>query len=168
MGLVQLVQSQYQAAPKYVTRTGVATDCATQHTVNLFTVAGGNVLLIAVYGKVMADKAIAAQTLRLGLVPTIGGVEAFLCAASATTSGDLIDSIYTITGVIADLMIVAPTALGVALPQAAATGQGVGALLVLVPGIIRLTTGAADDGTGLINWTVLYRPLTADSVVTVL
>lgn len=159
---------QTPGAIRYVTRTGVAADCATQHTVNLFTVTGDN-LVIGTYGKVIAAKADTAQTLRLGHVPTIGAVEAFLCAVSAVTNLDAIDSIYTITGVVGDAMIVAQvgTIIGVGQFQNNALGT-IRSQLILVPGIIRLTTAAANDATGLIDWTVLYQPLSETSVITVL
>ncbi len=169
MGLTQQVQAQYQSMPKSVTRTGVAADLATQHTVDLFTIAGGDILLVGILGRVVGHaKANTAQTLRLGLMPAGSITEAFLCGVSGVTNLDAIDTVYTITGVIANAMIVAPTALGVSLLQAAATGMGVGAPQILVAGVIRLTTADADDNAGFIDWTVIYQPLTDASVVTVL
>jgi len=159
---------QTPGANRYVTRTGLAADVATQTTTNLFTVTGDN-LLIAIYGKVIAAKDAGAQLLRLGHVPTIGAVEAFLCAASATTATDAIDTIYTITGVVTDAMIVAPAAVGVGLVSVNAAGLvGVPVGMLLVPGILRMTTSVANDITGLIDWTVLYQPLSGTSVMTVL
>jgi len=154
--------------PRAVTRTGVAADCATQHTVNLFTVLG-DILMVGIIGKVIAAKDAGAQLLRLGHVPTIGAVEAFLCAASLTTATDAIDSIYSITGVSTDAMIVTQigTALGIGQFQINALGT-IRSAMVLVPGILRLTTSIANDITGLIDWTILYQPLSATSVVTVL
>ena len=145
-----------------VTRLGVAADCATQHTVNLFTVTG-TVILVSFTGRVVAAKAVGAQTLRLGHVPTAGGVEAFLCAASATTASDAIDELYFITGVIGDAMIVDPAS-GIGLSNLMVNEAGlVGAPqgLLLAPGILRLTTAAADDATGLINWTARYIRIAA-------
>ncbi|MDZ4230660.1 MAG: hypothetical protein U1B77_02450 [Dehalococcoidales bacterium] len=150
-----------------ITRTGVAADCATQHTVNLFTVTG-DVVLIGIFGKVMFVKDAGAQLLRLGHVPT-AGAEAFLCAASATTATDAADTIYTITGVVTDAMIVAPAALGVGVLGVNAAGLvGVPNGHVLVPGILRLTTSIANDITGLIDWTAIYRPMSITSAMTVL
>ena len=151
-----------------VTRTGVAADCATQHTVNLFAVAG-DVLLIGIFGKVIAAKDAGAQLLRLGHVPTIGAVEAFLCAASLTTASDAIDSIYTITGVVGDAMIVTQVGaiIGVGQFQNNALGT-IRSPLTLVPGILRLTTSIANDITGLIDWTAVYYRIALTSSMTVL
>ena len=168
MGLKSVMDAIYLAMPKYVTRVGVAADCATQHTVNMFTVAGGDVLLMGIYGKIIFAKDAGAQLLRLGHVPTIGGGEYFLCAASLTTASDVADTIYTISGIPADAMIVLNAQLGGGALMSSATGIGTGTPHVLAPGILRLTTSIANDITGLINWTVLYRPLTDVSRVTVL
>ncbi len=145
-----------------VTRLGLAADTDTQTTTNLFTVAG-TVILVSIVGRVVAAKAVGAQTIRLGHVPTAGGVEAFLCAASATTSNDAIDELYFITGVIGDAMIVDPAS-GIGLSnlmvnEAGTVGTPQG--LLLAPGILRMTTGAANDLTGLINWTARYIRIAA-------
>ncbi len=169
MGMKGILDALYLSSVKYVTRTGVAADCAAQHTVNIFTIAGGDIVLLGIYGKVRAQKQANAQTLQLQITPT-GGAAAALCAASATTSGDAVDSIYTITGVSTDAMIVAQigTALGIGQLQASALGIGTGNPLVLVPGILSLITAAANDNSGLVDWTVIYRPVTNVSIVTVL
>jgi len=154
--------------PKPITRTGVAADLATQHYEDLFTVVGGDIELLAIYGKVIAAKAATGQFLQLQHTPT-GGALAALCGVSPTTTGDVIDSIYTITGVPGDLMIVAQVgpALGIGQLQINLLGT-IRSTLVLVPGIIGLDVTVANDITGLINWTVLYRPLSINSAVTVL
>ncbi len=145
-----------------VTRLGVATDVDTQPTAtNLFTVTG-TVILVTIFGRVVFQKQVAAQTLRLGHVPTIPAAECFLCAASATTSADDVDTYYQITGEITDALIVAPAALGVSNISVNAAGLvGVPHGLLLADGIIRMTTGAATDNQGLIDWTCLYYRLAA-------
>ncbi len=145
-----------------VTRLGLAADVATQTTTNLFTVAG-TVILVSIVGRVVSTKQANAQTIRLGHVPTAGGVEAFLCAASATTASDPIDELYFITGVIGDAMIVDPAS-GIGLSnlmvnEAGLVGTPQG--LLLAPGILRMTTGAANDNSGLINWTARYIRIAA-------
>lgn len=144
-----------------VTRLGLAADVATQTTTNLFTVAG-TVILVAIFGRVVVQKENTAQTIRLGHVPTDSGVEAFLCAASATTLSDDVDTYYQITGNITDALIVAPAALGVSNISVNAAGLvGAPQGLLLAPGILRMTTAAANDSTGLINWTALYKRIAA-------
>ncbi len=149
------------AGVQSVTRLGLAADVATQTTTNLFTVAG-TVILVSLFGRVVVQKQANAQTIRLGHVPTVGGVEGFLCAASATTSGDDVDELYTITGNITDALIVAPAAEGIAALLVNAAGLvGAPQGIVLAPGILRMTTAAANDNSGLINWTALYIRIAA-------
>lgn len=151
-----------------VTRTGTNTDVASQKTTDLFTVTGDN-LIIGIYGKVITAKQATTQTLRLGHVPTIVGAEAFLCAVSATTLSDAINQIYIITGVPGDAMIVdqVSSIIGVGQFQINALGN-IQSALILVPGVIRMTTGAADDNVGVIDWTVIYQSLSDTSEITVL
>lgn len=151
--------------PRALTRTGLAADVATQTTTNLFTITG-TVLMLTIFGRVVAAKQATAQTIRLGVVPTAGGVEAFFCAASATTTGDPIDSLYTITGEVTDALIVAQVGVGLAAVMCDAAGlimtpQG----FILVPGVLRMTTAAANDNSGLIDWTIIWQPLTVGSSV---
>ena len=150
------------AGVQSVTRLGLAADVATQPTsTNLFTVTG-TVILVSIFGRVVNQKQVAAQTLQLQHTPTDSGVAADLCGASATTSADDIDTYYMITGNIADAMIVAPAALGVSNHMVNAAGLGGAPLgLLLAPGIISMLTGAATDNVGLINWTVLFKRIAA-------
>ena len=170
MGLKTILDSVYLAMPKYVTRTGVAADCATQHAVDMFTISGGDILVLGMYGKVMAAKDAGAQLLTLQYTPTGGAVTA-LCLVSLTTATDAINSIYTITGVATDAMILTQIGAGAILGIGQFQGNALGTIksqLVLAPGIINLLTTVANDITGLINWTVLYQPLNDSSLVTVL
>ncbi len=159
----------HQWMPKAVTRTGIAADLATfPHTTDMFTVTG-DILVMGIYGKVIAQKDGTGQFLTLRYTPTGGGAIGDLCLVSPTTTGDVINSIYTITGVSTDAMIVAQIgpAIGIGQFQGNALGT-IKSELILAAGIIHLLATVAADANGLINWTVLYRPLTAVSRVTVL
>lgn len=157
MGSTKAIQlAQIESA----TRLGLAADVATQTVTNLFTVAG-TVILVALFGRVVVQKEATIQTIRLGHLPT-AGVEGFLCAVSATTSGDDVDELYTITGNITDALIVSPAAEGIAALMVNAAGLvGAPQGIILVPGILRMTTAAATDNSGLINWTALYKRIAA-------
>ncbi len=144
-----------------VTRLGLAADVATQTTTNLFTVTG-TVVLVTIFGRVVVQKQATGQFIRLGHVPTVPGAECFLCAISGTTTADDVDTYYQITGEITDALIVAPAALGVSNISVNAAGLvGVPQGLVLVDGILRMTTTTANDNSGLINWTALYYRIAA-------
>lgn len=168
MSIKTLVGQLYQTQIRVVRRVGLATDVATQPTTtNLFTVSGGDVLVLAMYGKVMATKQVAAQTIAVQHTPT-AGVAAAIAAASATTSGDAINSIYSITGVPGDALIVAQVATALGVGQ---NGNALGTIrsdLVLVAGIISMLTGGATDNSGLVDWVISYVPLAPASLITVL
>ena len=144
-----------------VTRLGLAADVATAVVTNIFTVAG-TVRLVSIFGRVVAQKQANAQLIQLQHIPTAGGVAADLCAVSATTSGDDIDTYYMITGNIGDAMIVAPAALGVSNHMVNAAGLvGAPQGLLLAPGIITMETTVATDNIGLIDWTCLFKRIAA-------
>ncbi len=173
MALKQVLDALYLKSIKSVTRIGLAADlgAAFPVTTNLFNLPG-DIVLLGLYGRVVTHaKANTAQTLRIGILPPVGA-ESFLCAASGATNLDVADSIYTISGLSTDAMIVAqigpPAAGGIGRWQSGVTGIAIGNPLILVAGIIRLTTGGADDNVGLINWTITYQPLSDASIVTVM
>lgn len=168
MGLKNTVDLIQLYRPKRIRRPGVVTELGPGFplVLNLFNVPN-EILLIGLYGIVTAQKAAAAQTLRLGLLVT-GGVEAFLCAASGNTTGDVVGRIYTISGLSTDTMIDAPVVdvAGINRWQSGTTGIAIGNPLILVGGVLRLTTAAAADNAGAIDWYLYYQPLADNSVVT--
>jgi hypothetical protein len=151
-----------------VTRIGVAADCATQHRVPIFTVSGGDVLVYGIIGKVTQAKAAAGQLIAFNFTPT-GGAAAVMAIASATTTGDVANKYYTWDGVLGTAPIVAQTgdAIGVGAVGSVLAGTS-GAMNVFCPGVIDMTTSIANDGTGLIDWTIWYKPLAAGAVITAL
>jgi len=164
---VRWLKSLYRNQLRGVTRTGVAADCATQHAFNVFQINGENVI-VSIIGKVVADKAVGAQTLEIGFTPT-GGARTIIAIASATTASDVANKYYTWDGVLGTAVIVAQTGdvIGVGAAGSALAGTSK-AQNIFCPGIIDITTAAANDLTGLINWTVLYKPMSINSSVTAL
>ena len=149
------------AGVQSVTRLGLAADVATAVVTNIFTVAG-TIILVSIFGRVVVQKEANAQLIQLQHIPTDSGVAADLAAASATTSGDDVDTFYMITGNIGDAMIVAPAALGVSNHMVNAAGLvGAPQGLLLAPGIITMETTVATDNSGLINWTCLFKRIAA-------
>ena len=117
---------------------------------NLFTVAGGNVLLKQIIGTVTAD---------IGAVPNatqiLHGATA-LCADLDVT-GDITGTRYSITGTFANVMVETAITVPVA-------GQ---ALEVVLPvGNISIDCNGSDGGGGRVQWTVVYAPLNAGATVT--
>jgi len=162
------LKDMFQNQDLAVTRTGVAADCATQHRVPIFTVSGGDVLVYGIIGKVRAQKAAAGQLLAFNFTAT-GGASQVVAVASATTTGDVANKYYTWDGVLGNAPIVAQTgdAIGVGAVGSVLAGTS-GAMNVFCPGVIDMTTSVADDGTGLIDWTIWYKALSVGAVVTAL
>lgn len=163
MGLKGTIDTIYLETPRYAHRIGLDADLRTQPlTTAIFRITGGPILVITIFGRIVtANKQAAAQALLL--THSVGGG---LCIASATTTGDVINSIYTITGVVGDAMIVAQLgpALGIGQSMSSALGSGTGNQLVLGVGDISMVTSVATDADGFINWTLCYLPLTPVSL----
>lgn len=157
--------------PRAVTRTGEAADLATAHLFDIFTIAGGPVLIQAIIGRSRAAvEGATTQTLEGGLTPTSGtGREIWAAASANTVTITDEDFIITWSGVMAAAMIVAQTGNVVGLGAVGSVLAGTsGAINIFVEGVIDITTAGDTDDSGLIDWTVIYQPLLATSVVTVL
>lgn len=139
---------------------------ATTGNVNLFTVAGGRVLLTSLLGQVTVAPAgggpPADLLTFLEHTPTTGVALVTPLCAALDILGDIIDTIYTITGGVGAPMV-ADAGVGV-LPPSFGTNQ-----LILQPGVVNLdmTEGVGGDGTvvGTIRWTVHYIPIDVGAVI---
>jgi hypothetical protein len=130
----------------------------------IFTIAGGAVKVTLLVGRVTVLMDATPSTLRLQ-----HSVNAtFLCAALAAIADDAVETIYEISGDVADLMYkiegaVAGAARG-GLHGGIAAGAGVIANgMDMLPGTIQeLWTGDQD---GSIQWTLCYLPITQGATV---
>ena len=116
---------------------------------NLFTVAGGQVLLKSIIGIVTAQVGAVANASQL-----LHGVTA-LCADLDLT-GDIIGTRYSITGTFANIMV--ETAIGVPVAKQALE-------IVLPAGNISIDCNGSDGGGGRVQWTVVYVPLDAGATL---
>jgi hypothetical protein len=160
------IRELWEERVRYAYRTGVAVDLATQHLFNIFTISGGDIVLLDIIGKVMFVKAGTAQTLELGFTPT-GGARTILAIASATTTGDVANKYYTWDGVLGTAVLVAQTAdaIGVGAVGSVLAGTS-SARNVLCAGVLDITSAGANDITGLVDWYVRYIPVKPSSTVT--
>ena len=131
-------------------------------TVPIFTVVGGDILVHALYAKVItvAGLDVAATTITLSLTTAIGGTVVPIAGAGVNVSAATVEALITITGAVA----VAPT-----LFDAAARGVGIPNITniqIYVPGSIGMIVGGATNA-GLLDWTIIYTPLHATSLVVV-
>ena len=137
------------------------TDLAAVAEVDLFTIAGGDILLTALVGRVTTALSADNTLIQLHHTPTISGVQEDLCAEiGAHIASDPVGSMYTITGA----HNVAMTA------NVGVEGQAVASfatnLDILVAGVISLDVTAFAN-TGVIEWTIHYVPLNIQTVVSV-
>jgi hypothetical protein len=136
-------------------------DLAAVASVDLFNVLGGDILLTGLYGRVTTEMAAANTLIQLQHTPAIGLVTVDLCAIiAAHIGGDIVDTIYTITG---DHTVALQT-------DATFEGVAVGSFStnfdILVPGVISMDVTAFAN-TGVIQWVIHWVPLSERSTVVV-
>lgn len=134
-----------------------AGDLAAVDEVELFTVIGGDILLTALYGLVTTPiGAVGATTIQLWHTPTLGAGQVDLCAVSASISGDIAGTFYTITGAHGDGVVIGTGTEGVGVASFATN------MVILVPGVISLDV-AVSENTGTIQWVIHWIPLDEQS-----
>ena len=158
MSFELLVESLYTTNRRPIRRDGLAADLTAVATVNIFQVAGGDIVLNGIHGKVTTViGAAVGTTIQLNHTPTAGAAQV-LCLASAAITNGAVNTIYTITGAVGVAMTVGLIGVGV---------YELTNRLVLVPGIIGLVVAVLAN-TGVIDWTLDYTPLTPAATITVL
>lgn len=120
---------------------------------SIFTVTGGRIVLAAIIGEVTTVLGATAINLNLVHTPTVGTV-GDLCAATVCTS-DSVGTLYSITGVPADLMSAEKVG-GVVVPVDYNAGMPTRQLILPV-GAVGLKASASN--TGSVKWSIVYIPL---------
>lgn len=122
---------------------------------NIFTVTGGRVLVTSIVGEVTTVLGATATSLNLTYTKS-GGSAADISAATVCTS-DAVGTLYTITGVAADLMSAQKVG-GTEVPSVTyALNRVGGGQLVLPAGSMQLKSSA--NNTGATKWALTYIPL---------
>jgi hypothetical protein len=116
---------------------------------NLFTVAGGNVLLLGILGEVTTVIETQANNTNLEFLPAAATLARNDLSAALNISADVVGTLYAITGTAANAMVDSGTAGWLTYTLAAP--------LFLVPGNIELHCAASN--TGQVKWSVWYVPL---------
>lgn len=119
---------------------------------SIFTVAGGRIVLTSLVGEVTTALGATATSLNIVHTPTVGTV-GDLCAATVCTS-DTVGTLYSLTGVPADLMSAEKIG-GTVVPVDYNTGLPLRGLILPV-GAIGLKASASD--TGSVKWSITYVP----------
>lgn len=117
---------------------------------DLFLVTGGRVLLTGIVGEVTTVIQTQANNTRLAFDPTVTGSNVDLCA-NLNISADVVGTLYSITGVVADAMVDGLAVRAMTTP------------IILQPGAVVLTTAATN--TGQVKWKMWYMPLDSGVMV---
>jgi len=164
MGMKNEANTILAGTRRIARRAGVVGDLVlfAPTTVPIFTVVGGDIQVHALYAKVttVAGLDANATTITLSLTTAIGGIVVPIAGAGVNVNGATVEALISITGAVA----VAPT-----LFDAAARGVGIPNLTndqIYVPGSIGMIVGGATNA-GLLDWTIIYTPLNATSLVIV-
>lgn len=133
---------------------------------DIFTIAGGAVLVTQIVGWVTTLMDATVSTLQL--THSVGNVA--LSAAIAAIADDAVGTAYTISGDFADLMYKAEAAVNGAIRgglrgglAAGGAGQIIANGILMIPGNIHMVWTGDQDGA--IQWTLCYVPITAGATV---
>ena len=129
-----------------------ATEIAGISTKSLFTVSGGNVLIVGLIGEVTTIVETQANNTKYISTPTVGSA-VDLCAVVDTTAHE-VGGLLTITGVLATAAVKGSAGAGVMMSNG----------IVVAPGTIGLNTAA--DNTGAYKFSLWYVPLEDGATVT--
>jgi hypothetical protein len=135
--------------PRIVERATATLPQTTQHA--LFTVAG-RILLHQIIGEVTVEIGAGANNATLIANPTVGA-DVDICA-QADIDGDVVGTLYNITGTLADALV--PTTSGAVIAQVAP--------VLIADGTIDLDCPASKAGS--VKWTIHYSPVDEGSIVT--
>lgn len=121
-----------------------ATGTLTAADISLFTVAGGRIVLTSLIGEVTTAVTVA-NSAKVKLNPTVGAVDADLCAAlDIGTTDSPVGELIGITGNPADAMV-----------STAGLARLTSSFLVLDEGVIEMESAGTD---GAITWTATWVP----------
>jgi hypothetical protein len=154
MSLSQAIKSTTSSQMKAVHRAGIAGELVLAAAVNIFQVIGGDVSVLACYGKVTTVMAATNTTVQLRITPT-GGAAQVISAASANLNGVLANATIMPTGAIGVAPVTEVT-YGVSISNVALAMPT--NTWVLLPGVVDILIGGATNATGVIDWFMLYVP----------
>jgi hypothetical protein len=153
--MVNFVQGTQLRTMQLGTRVSKATGTLAATTVSLFTVAGGECLITAMYGLVTVSVTVA-NTYYLQLTPTTGQ------AAQLCTSLDIGTTDTTAGGLLTFGLATATLPPKLMSPSTAAGGYGAPLEAVVTTGIIQSVSAGTD---GNITWVLTYVPLTDGATI---
>lgn len=164
MSFQSVVKNASQFQERGIVRIGTNADYTPGGNFNIFNIAGGPILVTNMWGHVRVACTGALLVPLVQFDPTIGAVSA-LCTL-AVGAAHAIGVVLTWNGTLAGVL--APTAaVGHGQAGPASIESFVAGYIMLMPGII-LIVNATADATAEIDWYMTYKPVLAESLVTVL
>lgn len=146
--VLERLEALQQAVPRIV---GRATDTLPQGTQEAIYTVSGRVLIKQIVGEVTTQIQAQANDMKLIANPTVGA-DVDLCAA-VESNGDVVGTLYNITGTLANAMVA--TTSGAVIAQAVA--------ILVAAGTIDFDCAASSSGN--VKWTLHYVPLDAGSTI---
>jgi len=167
------VDQVYLRQEKTVRRVGrtvaAGSDWAAAANFNIFTIAGGPIMVTNLFGHVTAVFAGANATPIVSQTPAGGAaanMSVIAVAAAFALNTFLVwdGSLTAVSGVLRATAAVghsqATDSVGTA-----ATAESWAGRIRIVPGVIRITNGGANDATGVVDWYISYIPLVPEATV---
>lgn len=158
----EVIKAMRLQSEKGIVRVGTNADWDPGGNFNIFTIAGGPILLYSMFGHVRVACTGNVLVPRIDLDPTIGAATA-ICTLAVGAIWPL-GTILTWSGLLAGVL--APTA-AVGHGQAGVVESFDGGPIIMMPGVM-LITNATADVTAEIDWYMTYKPVLETCLVTVL
>jgi len=164
MSLSSITKATWTITEKGAVRVGTNADYTPGGNFNIFTIAGGPVIIREMFGHVRVACTGALLVPLLAFTPTGGGAQTAVCALAAGAAWP-INTMLAWSGLVAGVLT--PTAtIGHSDALTAGTeGFAAGSVLKLLPGIIAITNATA-DATAEIDWYITYKPLSTAAIIT--
>jgi len=163
MSLSGVIRSTYLQQQRGIVRIGTNADYTPGGNFNIFNIAGGPILVYALWGHVRVVCAANVLVPVITHTPTIGAAGSAICTL-AVGAAHAVGVVLTWSGLLAGVL--APTA-AVGHGQAGVVESFDGGPIIIMPGITSITNATA-DATAEIDWYMTYKPVLDSCVVTVL
>ena len=152
-------RATYQFMPKCCWRAGVATDLTAAVPFNIFDIQNGPILVQDFFGVVTTVIGAGAAVPRVRFTPT-GGAAIWVGLAATTIATDAVNTCYLFTLSGLDYQLAPAANIGGIEMTESVWG---GAHNIIVPGVVSIVNAVAS--TGIIDWYIVYRGATPQSLV---
>lgn len=146
---------------RLVVRRGTNADWDPAANFNIFTITGGPIRIISLFGHVTTVFAGANATPLFSFTPTGGGALTNMCTI-AVAAAWAVNSVLMWDGLLATALVAT-----IGIGHGATGVETFAGALTLVPGVIRITNAGANDATGVVDFYMSYKPCVYGAIVAV-